>query len=115
MFAWRYAIGSTIIIPILCFVIVLFCPESPAWLLSKGKESEARKSLEKLRGAKHVGIIEAELSRISATLPMIKWEEGYSKGTVIYFIESINLDSTFSRCLIGTFPCKGTLPVKALV
>ena len=88
MFAWRYAIGSTIIIPIICFVIVLFCPESPAWLLSKGKEWEARQSLEKLRGANHVGIIDAELFRISATLQMVKWEQGYSKGTVIYFIES---------------------------
>ena len=87
MFAWRYAIGSTIIIPIICFVIVLFCPESSAWLLSKGKEWEARQSLEKLRGANHVGIIDAELFRISATLQMVKWEQGYSKGTVIYFIE----------------------------
>ena len=81
-------IAFYLFIPIICFVIVLFCPESPAWLISKGKEWKARKSLEKLRGAKHVGIIDAELFRISATLQMVKWEQGYSKGTVIYFIES---------------------------
>ena len=87
MFAWRYAIGSTIIIPIICFVIVLFCPESPAWLMSKGKEAEARKSLERLRGAKHVGIIDAELFRISTNLQMMKWDQEDTKVPIIYFIE----------------------------
>ena len=85
--SWRYAIGSTVIIPIICFVIILFCPESPAWLMSKGKEAEARKSLEQLRGAKHVGIIEAELFRISTNLQMMKWDQKDSKGQIIYFIK----------------------------
>ena len=49
--------------------------------MSKGKEAEARKSLERLRGAKHVGIIEAELFRIAANLQMMEeWDqEDYSK------------------------------------
>ena len=53
-----------------------------------GKEEEAKKSLEKLRGSNHMEIIDAELFRISATLQMVKWEQGYSKGTLIYFISS---------------------------
>ena len=48
--------------------------------MSKGKEAEARKSLERLRGAKHVGIIEAELFRIAANLQMMKeWDQEDSK------------------------------------
>ena len=55
--------------------------------MSKGKEAEARKSLEQLRGAKHVGIIEAELFRISTNLQMMKWDQKDSKGQIIYFIK----------------------------
>ena len=47
--------------------------------MSKGKEAEARKSLERLRGAKHVGIIDAELFRISTNLQMMKWDQEDSK------------------------------------
>ena len=67
---WRYAIGSTVIIPLLCFVILLFCPESPAWLMSKGREGDARAALEKLRGAKNTDLIDAEVLRISTNLKM---------------------------------------------
>ena len=55
-------------LPLICFVLLLFCPESPSWLLSKGNEIEARKSLQKLRGANHEKMIESELFRISSNL-----------------------------------------------
>ena len=65
---WRYAILSLMFLPLMCFVLLLFCPESPSWLLSKGNEIEARKSLQKLRGANHEKMIESELFRISSNL-----------------------------------------------
>ena len=65
---WRYAILSLMFLPLICFVLLLFCPESPSWLLSKGNEIEARKSLQKLRGANHEKMIESELFRISSNL-----------------------------------------------
>ena len=55
--------------------------------MSKGKEAEARKSLERLRGAKHAGIIDAELFRISTNLQMMKWDQEDTKVPIIYFIE----------------------------
>ena len=55
--------------------------------MSKGKEAEARKSLEQLRGAKHVGIIEAELFRISTNLQMMKGDQEDTKGPIIHFIK----------------------------
>ena len=40
-----------------------------------GKEEEAKKSLEKLRGSNHMEIIDAELFRISINLKMMKKDE----------------------------------------
>ena len=69
---WRYAIGTTLIIPLACFIILLLCPESPAWLMAKGRDEDAREALKKLRGANHSDIIDAELFRISTSLKMMK-------------------------------------------
>ena len=68
---WRYAIGSTVIVPLICFVMLLFCPESPSWLMSKGRDKEAREALKKLRGDHHTDIIDAEMFRISMNLKMM--------------------------------------------
>ena len=62
---WRWAVGGTIFGPIVCFLILLFCPETPTWYISKGRDEEAKEALEKLRGAENQDIIEAEFNRIS--------------------------------------------------
>ena len=42
-----YVLG---IFPFFLFAGMVFMPETPFWLLSKGREDEARKSLQRLRG-----------------------------------------------------------------
>ena len=54
------------------FIILFFCPESPPWLISKGRLEQAKLSLEKLRGANHTQIIDAEIFRISTNLQIMK-------------------------------------------
>jgi sugar porter (SP) family MFS transporter len=49
--AWRWMFGLGVIPSSLFFAGVLWLPESPRWLLSKGKEQQARKVLEKTGGA----------------------------------------------------------------
>ena len=49
--SYQIPIGTLFIIPMILAVGLLFVPESPRYLLAKGKESEARRSLETLRGS----------------------------------------------------------------
>lgn len=43
---WRLVAWLCILYTVLPVVFILFIPESPAWLVSKGRMEKARKSLE---------------------------------------------------------------------
>nr|XP_020449195.1 proton myo-inositol cotransporter-like [Monopterus albus] len=47
---WRYMLGLSIIPAVLQFFGFIFLPESPRWLLQKGRSQEAREVLSRLRG-----------------------------------------------------------------
>ena len=60
---WNFAVLLTLIWPTFSLIcITCFCPESPVWLLNKGKEELAEKSLLSLRGDE--AIVSNELKRI---------------------------------------------------
>lgn len=53
--SWRLMLGILFVPSILYFVLtVFFLPESPRWLVSKGRMNEARKVLQRLRGREDV-------------------------------------------------------------
>lgn len=54
------------IVPLVFGVVFFLQPETPVYLLKKGKEEEARKSLRKLRGDKYN--VDAEIADIKATI-----------------------------------------------
>ena len=74
VFTWRYALGVCAICPVLTFILLFFCPESPVWLLTKDKDEEAKKVLERLRGSENQDIVSAEYNRISTNLKIIAKE-----------------------------------------
>ncbi|KAM4618491.1 proton myo-inositol cotransporter-like isoform 1-T2 [Polymixia lowei] len=71
---WRYMLGLSIIPAVLQFVGFLFLPESPRWLLQKGRSQEARHVLSQIRGGRS---IEEEYDTITTS---IKDEEKGTRG-----------------------------------
>ena len=50
---WRMTAFVLIIPPLMLTILLLGLPETPYWLVSKNKDSEARKSLKFFRGSQH--------------------------------------------------------------
>ncbi|XP_070763379.1 proton myo-inositol cotransporter-like [Enoplosus armatus] len=51
---WRYMLGLSVLPALLQFVGFFFLPESPRWLLQKGRSQEARQVLSRIRGGQSV-------------------------------------------------------------
>lgn len=59
--AYQIPIGCLFIVPAILFVALYFVPESPRWLLHRGREADARISLQRIRGnAVDAGAFEVE-------------------------------------------------------
>lgn len=48
--AYQIPLAALFAIPLILSILVFFIPESPRWLLVQGRQEEARRSLERLRG-----------------------------------------------------------------
>ncbi|KAJ1043077.1 hypothetical protein NDA14_006275 [Ustilago hordei] len=85
VFEWRFPLGLQIAPAVpLAFLIMLF-PESPRWLMTKGREEDALRSLARLhaRGDTSDVFVRAELAEIKAQLAVEKgtasgWSEIFS-------------------------------------
>ncbi|XP_040018202.2 proton myo-inositol cotransporter [Gasterosteus aculeatus] len=51
---WRFMLGLSVIPAVLQFVGFLFLPESPRWLLQKGRSQQARRALSRIRGGRSI-------------------------------------------------------------
>ena len=49
-FQWRDTLSIIMGWPIVCVIAIFFCPESPSWLMMKGKQTEALNAMKRLRG-----------------------------------------------------------------
>jgi MFS family permease len=49
--SWRLQLGSAFIPAVPLVIGIFFCPESPRWLLKKGRHAQAHKSLLRLRNS----------------------------------------------------------------
>ncbi|MBN3289349.1 MYCT protein, partial [Polypterus senegalus] len=51
---WRYMLGLSIAPGVIQFLGFLFLPESPRWLIQKGKTQKARRVLSQIRGNQNI-------------------------------------------------------------
>ncbi|KAH0613671.1 uncharacterized protein H6S33_005557 [Morchella sextelata] len=85
--SYRIPIGLLLILPILIIPGLPFLPESPRWLMKKGREEDARKSLTLLHKDDVDFSVESEIAFLKATIT----EQ-----------EELNKSSTWADCFRGT-------------
>ncbi|WP_421918410.1 MFS transporter [Marinifilum sp.] len=61
---WRYMLGVGVIFPGIYFILLFFVPESPRWLMQRGREKETLRLLTKIGGDYYA---KEELSQIQKT------------------------------------------------
>lgn len=59
---WRIVSGISAVFCVFTLMLVYFIPESPSWLISRGRTEEARKALGYIRAIKSNGTIESRFS-----------------------------------------------------
>lgn len=75
---WRSTCLISSVVPLLAMVMLVFLPESPAWLISKGRHAEAEQSLRWLRGWSKKDKVLIEFNQIVRDLS--KSSQNRSKG-----------------------------------
>lgn len=87
--AWRWMFGIAAIPSLIVFIGRQFIPESPRWLIIKGRYKEAKMSFEELTGVKITDTQVAELSNImKSSRPKFReiFRKDYRKKVIIAYI-----------------------------
>ena len=93
---WRFDFGLAAIPGVILLVGFFFCPESPRWLVKKGKIEEARTVLKKLRSDKCD--IEGELQEI---IKVAKEDEKIAQETGNSIKRMVNTPSVRNALILG--------------
>ncbi|RDW87973.1 hypothetical protein BP6252_00005 [Coleophoma cylindrospora] len=82
MWAWRGFVLSELIAPLIGLVLLLFAPETPRWLISKGRTDEALEILAVLhaKGDRNNELVKLEFQEICATIDAEKSVHSSWKG-----------------------------------
>lgn len=81
--SWRGMLGSETIPALLFFAVIFFIPESPRWLLTRGRNEKAVSILTRIRGSRREAELQAETTASqSATEEKGAWKLLLSKGMI---------------------------------
>ncbi|XP_071363023.1 proton myo-inositol cotransporter-like [Trachinotus anak] len=92
---WRYMLGLSVLPALLQFVGFFFLPESPRWLLQKGRSQEARQVLSRIRGGQSV---DEEHNAIRAS---IEEEEREAGGGGLVILRILSYGPTRRALIVG--------------
>ncbi|OJJ07011.1 hypothetical protein ASPVEDRAFT_876447 [Aspergillus versicolor CBS 583.65] len=73
--SYRIPLACLYAVPTVLAVALFFVPESPRWLLHRGKERDARKALEVLRGRSYAQLRSSREGEVGPSLLEIEWAE----------------------------------------
>lgn len=81
--AWRGMLGSETLPALLFFFIIFFIPESPKWLIIKGKSNQATSVLAKILGSEEEINAEIEVTKASLGEDKGKWSDLLKPGILV--------------------------------
>ncbi|KEF59268.1 uncharacterized protein A1O9_04112 [Exophiala aquamarina CBS 119918] len=88
--SWKIPLGLYYVVPTIVMVMIFKIPESPRWLLTKGRVEQARESLSKLGGEKlGANEIETHLSALQYALTLES-----EKGNYMELFKGVNIKRT---------------------
>lgn len=92
---WRYMLGLSSIPAVVQFIGFFFLPESPRWLLQKGRSQEARQVLSRIRAGQN---IDREFDTMRSS---IEEEEADNDGGGVVFLRIIRHGPTRRALIVG--------------
>lgn len=100
-FHWQTTARISCIFPVICFCILSQVPESPSWLIAKGRLSDAKKSFQWYRGRDESANIEfqdlmdKQMTNYDSTKPKERWEQLRKEVTEPSFWKPLLIILTF--------------------
>ncbi|WP_461534101.1 sugar porter family MFS transporter [Sinomicrobium sp.] len=88
-YGWRYMLGSEVVPSILFFALLFTVPESPRWLMKKGREQKAGEILRRING-EQADLIQEEI-RNTLDVETGKWSDLLGKGLRLALVVGVVL------------------------
>jgi hypothetical protein len=89
--AWRLQLGSAFIPAVPLAILIFFCPESPRWLMKKGKYQKAFDSMKRLRHCEVIAARDLYYAHVQLSIEnqIIQGKTYFSRFTELFTIPRV--------------------------